>query len=67
VLDELERDAEPQRARGFSDSSAAGGIDDDVAGTTAAARPSWSKQVTHWRFHIETVAYANVVVSTATG
>jgi hypothetical protein len=47
--------------------SAAGGIDHDVAGITALARLSWSKQVTSWRFHIETVRYANVVVITATG
>jgi hypothetical protein len=38
-----------------------------VAGTIAPARASWSKQVTHWRFHIETVAYANIVVGIATG
>jgi hypothetical protein len=46
---------------------AAGGINHDVAATTAQRRASWSKEVSGWRFRVESGCAAIILVITATG
>jgi hypothetical protein len=47
--------------------SAAGGINHDVAATTAQRRVSWSKEVIGWRLQVESGCAAIILVITATG
>jgi hypothetical protein len=49
------------------DQPAAGGINHDVAATTAQRRVSWSKEITCWRFRVESGCAAIILVITATG